>query len=397
MDEEHYRNLKLCLELARLGETYAFPNPFVGAVIAHNESGKILGKGFHKKFGEAHAEVNAINNVLRNHPQEIFQESTIYINLEPCAHHGKTPPCSDLIIEKKFKRVIFLEHDPNPLACKRSADELSKNIPGEGIAKMKNAGIEVLGPEELEKIIPENEFKELSKKSKYLNRIFFKKFEKNPQHDLWVTIKIASTADGRMVTRKDEARWITNSESRKIVHRMRSCHESLITGIGTILEDDPKLDVRHSPEELGLKDTRNPELIVLKSKRDFSELERSSLNIFKTHEKPREFHIQNTESSNELKELLEKLFSEKPRRIMLEAGPNLSNSFLKAGIFDEIIHFEVINDSLKLKDQINKILERYSKKTHESLSIRNFNIINSKNLEEKENIQVFLKKTRVFK
>jgi diaminohydroxyphosphoribosylaminopyrimidine deaminase/5-amino-6-(5-phosphoribosylamino)uracil reductase len=123
MDEIY---MQRCIDLARLGQLHVAPNPMVGAVIVHNN--KIIGEGFHQKFGEAHAEVNAIRSV--QHP-ELLSESTIYVSLEPCAHHGKTPPCSDLIVENKLKRVV--------IGCKDSFSKVS----GKGIDKLKKAGIEV--------------------------------------------------------------------------------------------------------------------------------------------------------------------------------------------------------------------------------------------------------------
>jgi diaminohydroxyphosphoribosylaminopyrimidine deaminase / 5-amino-6-(5-phosphoribosylamino)uracil reductase len=273
---------------------------------------------------------------------------------------------------------------------------LCKKLPGKGIERIKNAGIEVTGPEELKEILGYESFKDLNDRSEYLNRVFFKSFRTANRIQTgsanWITLKTASTADGRMVTREDEARWITNSESRRLVHRMRSCHEILLTGIGTVLEDDPEFNVRHSPEELNLSDIRNPELVIFKSSRDFGELERSRLKIFQNKIKPREIKINDRESSNELKELIEEISSNKPRRIMLEAGPTLSDSFLEAGLFDEIVHFEVLDESLELEKQIYKILERYSKKSTERIELRHYKLIHPRNPKESTDIQIFIKK-----
>jgi len=122
----HYTYMLRCLELAKRGLGNVAPNPMVGCVIVHN--GNIIGEGFHQKYGEAHAEVNAINSVKN---KELLSEATVYVNLEPCSHHGKTPPCADLLIKHKIKEIFIANTDPNPL------------VAGKGIAKLKNAGISV--------------------------------------------------------------------------------------------------------------------------------------------------------------------------------------------------------------------------------------------------------------
>lgn len=318
-----------CLELAKLGESKAFPNPIVGAVIVFEdpETGEetIVGEGFHRAYGEAHAEQNAFELTR----EEFFKNSSIYVSLEPCAHEGKTPACADLIIKHGFKKLVYVLEDPNPL------------VSGKGIEKIKAAGIEVLGPEELllearkQSEDLATSCQEVLDKAKYLNRKFLKWItSKKP----WVTLKIALTADGRMVTAPDEPRWITNAESRKLVHRMRSTHQLLITGIGTVLADDPQMNVRHSAEDLGLADISQPKKLILKSSRDFSDEQRSELKIFQDGDVG-EARISEDGDYNSLEELISEMAKHGYGSIMVEAGPKLSKAFQDEGLVDELIHF----------------------------------------------------------
>ncbi len=287
---DHNKFLERCFELAQLGETYAFPNPIVGCVIVYD--GEIIGEGFHRKCGEAHAEVNAVNSALSN--EHLFKESTIYVSLEPCAHHGRTAPCADLIIKHKFKRLVFSSYDPNPL------------VSGQGIERIREAGIEVIEPKDLDA--------EQVAESNWLNRVFFKLIAKQPQ-------------------------WLTNSESRKEVHRLRSTHQLLVTSITTIRTDNPLYTVRHSSEELGLTDLRNPDIAILKSNSDFTEAERKSLNIFKdTSRKVFEYRT-DKDDPQALKKFIDNMISQGYQKIMIEAGPRLSQAFIESELVDEIVHY----------------------------------------------------------
>ena len=318
-----------CFRLAKLGETQAFPNPIVGTVIVHNNL--ILGKGFHRKSGEAHAEVNAIQDAIARNPsnyEKLLSESDIYVSLEPCNHHGKTPPCIDLIKKYKFKRLIFSTRDPNPdlnSAREASYKELLKN------------GTEIIGPKKISQ--------ETKIESDYLNRVFFHKLESELP---WINIKIASYADGSMITKVSD-QWITNSNSRKEGHRLRSVNDLLITGINTVKMDNPSLNVRYSKVELKLNDIKNPDLLILKKTQDFSEKERRKLNIFTEAENrtinelkvsklkpksPGDKVILEDNLFNSLQEYLKKY-----PRIILEAGPKLTSSFIKEGLFNEITHY----------------------------------------------------------
>jgi diaminohydroxyphosphoribosylaminopyrimidine deaminase/5-amino-6-(5-phosphoribosylamino)uracil reductase len=213
--EKHISFMKRALQLAKLGCKAAYPNPMVGAVIVHND--KIICEGWHKEYGKAHAEVNAINNVEN---QELLKDSTIYVTLEPCSHHGKTPPCSDLIIEKGIKEVV--------IGC---IDTFSK-VSGRGIAKLEKAGIKVhVGV--------------LEKEARRLNKRFFTFHEKKRPY---VILKWAESNDGFIdIERTSEDRkvnWITQKETKSFVHHLRSKEHAIMVGWKTIKNDDPSLTVR---------------------------------------------------------------------------------------------------------------------------------------------------------
>jgi diaminohydroxyphosphoribosylaminopyrimidine deaminase/5-amino-6-(5-phosphoribosylamino)uracil reductase len=182
--------MKKCFEVAQLAGRDTFLNPLVGAILCDFE-GNILSTGYHKKYGEAHAEVNCI----KNHKGS-FKNTILYVNLEPCSHFGKTPPCADLIIEKGIEKVVIGMIDPNP------------KVAGGGIEKLKNAGIEVVVG------VLENE-------AKNINKIFLKNIqEKKP----YVSTKIATTLDGKIATKNKSSKWITGEKSRKYVRKIRDAH-----------------------------------------------------------------------------------------------------------------------------------------------------------------------------
>ena len=223
MNDEYY--LKQCLTLARKGKGQVSPNPLVGAILVMN--GKIIGQGYHKKFGEAHAEVNAIKNAT-----EDVTGSTLYCNLEPCCHTNKqTPPCVPLIVKSKIKKVVISNLDPN------------KEVNGKGVKQLRNAGIEVLTGI-------------LEKEGIDLNKFYFKSVrEKLP----FVTLKIAQSLDGKISEAKNKQTWLTGKEAIKFVHKLRSEYDAVLVGANTIKVDDPLLTVR---EVKG----RNPIRIVIDGK-----------------------------------------------------------------------------------------------------------------------------------
>ena len=221
MDEFFMRR---ALKLAKKGEAWVSPNPMVGTVIV--KKNRIIGEGYHQKFGDNHAEINAIN-----HATETIEGSTIYVNLEPCTHYGKTPPCIEKIIACKPARVVIGTADPNPL------------VAGGGIKALKRSSIETtVGI--------------LEETCKRINERFFKFIRTGTP---FVTLKFAQTLDGRIATSAGHSRWISSEKSLRFVHMLRSHHDAVLIGVGTLIKDDPELTIR-------LTRGRNPLRVVVDSR-----------------------------------------------------------------------------------------------------------------------------------
>jgi diaminohydroxyphosphoribosylaminopyrimidine deaminase / 5-amino-6-(5-phosphoribosylamino)uracil reductase len=213
-DQHHHseKNFMLrAMDLALLGLGSVSPNPLVGCVIELH--GKIIGEGYHRKYGEAHAEVNAVKSVT---DKAELSKATVYVNLEPCSHYGKTPPCADLLIEHNVRKVVIANVDSNPL------------VGGKGIAKLKEAGIEV-------------QIGILEKEGRALNKRFFTFVE---QKRPYIILKWAQTSDGFIARENFDSKWISGAESRQLVHRWRSEESAILVGTKTALHDDPQLNVR---------------------------------------------------------------------------------------------------------------------------------------------------------
>ncbi|PZX19268.1 diaminohydroxyphosphoribosylaminopyrimidine deaminase [Breznakibacter xylanolyticus] len=310
MNQQHTdeRFMARCLQLAAMGQGHTYPNPMVGAVVVHR--GKIIGEGYHCKAGEAHAEVNAINSVK---DAALLRESTIYVSLEPCAHFGKTPPCSLLIIEKKIPRVV--------VGCIDSFSEVA----GRGVAMLQQAGVSVtVGV--------------LEDECRYINRRFFTFFEKKRP---FVMLKWAQTLDGlmdieRTSTHWGEPTWITNSQALREVHRMRAREQAILVGYRTALKDNPSLTVRHwvgnqplrvvidreasLPPSLNLFDHRHPTLLVTAKKVASSENIRVLTIDFNQHF---------------LTTLLRQLAAMGIQSLIVEGGAATLQRFIDAGLWDE--------------------------------------------------------------
>ena len=300
---QHETFMKRCIELATNGAGNVAPNPMVGCVIVHE--GKIIGEGFHKKFGEAHAEVNAIRSVS---DQALLRQSTLYVNLEPCSYFGKTPPCTDLIIEKKIPEVIIGCLDPNPL------------VAGTGAQQLQTSNIK------LQIGILETECRKLNK------RFFTFHQKKRP----YIILKWAQTKDG-FIAPKDKSRVsISNEFSKTIAHRWRSDEACIMVGTNTALHDDPKLDSRlwnnnnpirividrelKLPSELNLFDRSAPTIV-------FCEKEKASGNNL-------EF-IQIDFKKDLLKNILNVLAEKQIQSVLVEGGAMLLQSFIDEELWDE--------------------------------------------------------------
>lgn len=215
--------MEQALDLAKLGEGWTSPNPMVGAVIVKN--GQIIGKGFHEKFGGNHAEVNAIKSAKEN-----CDGAEIYISLEPCSHHGKTPPCIEAIIKAGIKKVVFAAKDPNLSSINKSERILKK------------AGINV-------------ESGVLEATAKKINEQYFY-FHENQKP--FIALKFASSLDGKLATNTNDSKWITNETARKKARYLRSKYQAILVGAKTVIEDDPHLGSRQ-------KNKKDPLRIILDS------------------------------------------------------------------------------------------------------------------------------------
>ncbi|RSD24965.1 bifunctional diaminohydroxyphosphoribosylaminopyrimidine deaminase/5-amino-6-(5-phosphoribosylamino)uracil reductase RibD [Mesobacillus subterraneus] len=207
MNDRDY--MALAITLAKATEAQTSPNPHVGAVVVRDN--QIVGMGAHLKAGEPHAEVHAIRMA-----GEKAAGSTLYVTLEPCSHYGKTPPCSDLVIESGIKKVFVASVDPNPL------------VGGAGTKKMREAGIEV-------------EVGLLQEKAALLNKVFFHYINTGMPY---VTLKSAVSLDGKIATVTGESRWITGEDARKDVHQFRHTHDAILVGVNTVIKDNPSLTTR---------------------------------------------------------------------------------------------------------------------------------------------------------
>lgn len=220
-DDNKY--MLLAIEQAELGKGKVSPNPLVGCVIVKND--KVIATGYHKEFGGPHAEVDAISKIDGN-----LKGCTVYVTLEPCTHHGKTPPCADLLVKKQPDRVVIAMEDPNPI------------VKGNGVSTLVGNGIETsVGI--------------LEDKAKALNRVFITNMLENRP---FVTAKFAMTLDGFMAQKDHESKWISCEDSRTDVHKFRSLVDAILVGSGTVRQDNPMLDVR-------LVEGRNPKRIILAS------------------------------------------------------------------------------------------------------------------------------------
>jgi diaminohydroxyphosphoribosylaminopyrimidine deaminase/5-amino-6-(5-phosphoribosylamino)uracil reductase len=311
-----------CLQLAHYGAGYVAPNPMVGCVIVCD--GKVIGEGYHHRYGEAHAEPNAINSVK---DKSLLSKSTLYVSLEPCSHFGKTPPCANLIIESQIPRVVIGTLDPNP------------KVAGRGVKLLQDAGIEV-------------EVGFLTEACRELNKRFFIYQE---QKRCYVLLKWAQTKDGfmdRIRTNINQAPLqISNSFTRQLTHKMRSENQAIMVSTNTVILDNPSLTVRNwtgkSPIRIAIdRQGRIPKNYTLFNQKlptiIFTEKEeQNSHNL--------EF-IRINFDDNCLTTILEKLYEKNIHSVMVEGGAKLLNSMIEANLWDEAnieISNECIGDGVK--------------------------------------------------
>jgi len=290
------------LELAQAGRGLVSPNPMVGCVIVYD--GKIVGEGWHKQYGGPHAEVNAVNAVA---DKRLLSECTLYVNLEPCSHVGKTPPCADMLVAHRVKRVVIANRDSNPL------------VAGRGIRKLLESGIAVTTG------VLEREGREVNK------RFFTAMEEQRP----YIILKWAQTADGFIAREDGNSKWISNEFSRQRVHKWRTEEDAILVGAGTVLQDNPRLNVR---DWTG----RNPARVVidrsLKLKGDFHILDGTQKTIvYNTHknETNKCYTTIRLNEENFLRDLVSGLLGQKIQSVIIEGGLKILDAFIGAGLWDE--------------------------------------------------------------
>ncbi len=316
MTDEFY--MKQAIQLARRGKGKVHPNPYVGAVIVKNN--RVLSRGYHACFGGPHAEIDAISKLS---PSEL-KNAVLYVNLEPCTHYGKTPPCTDAIFRSGIRKVVVGMADPNPLVHEK------------GIRKLEQSGVEVR-TSVLEKACLE------------LNEVYIKCLKKKRP---FVTLKIAQTLDGKIATSSGLSRWITGSDSRKRVHKMRNESDAILVGINTVIQDNPELTVRlgrgrqikkivldsrlRIPDKAGILTNNDPENTIL-----VTTLNASPERIKALKEKRVEIWILKADPAGQvdMTSLWKKCFKKGIYSVLVEGGKGIFTSALRSGEVDRIVLF----------------------------------------------------------
>ncbi len=327
--------MRRAIRLSKKGVGFVNPNPMVGCVVVKDDV--IISEGYHELYGGFHAERNAL---IKNDTD--FKGATLYVTLEPCCHHGKTPPCTDIIIEKGISKVFVGILDPNPL------------VAGNGISILKNAGIEVVTG------VLEDEIKEL-------NKVFLKYIKTRRPY---VLMKTAMTLDGKIASHTGDSKWITNGKSRQLVHKLRSEMMGVVVGIGTVIADDPMLNCRYEGQQTtdnrrvsNMHSCRQPiriivdtkasislESQIVKTARDYGTILAISCRDTRTCdfndklESLKSFNVEILccEEKNghvDINDLMIKLGEMGIDSLLLEGGSTLNAAFLDAGCVDEIYAF----------------------------------------------------------
>ncbi|MHC0441112.1 bifunctional diaminohydroxyphosphoribosylaminopyrimidine deaminase/5-amino-6-(5-phosphoribosylamino)uracil reductase RibD [Flavobacterium sp. 3-210] len=305
----HEKHIKRCIELAQNGFGTTYPNPMVGSVIVHE--GKIIGEGWHKKAGEPHAEVNAVQSVK---DKSLLEKATIYVSLEPCSHFGKTPPCCDLIIANKIPNVVVGTVDPN------------EKVAGRGIKKLIENGVNITVG------VLEEECNELNK------RFFTFHQKKRP----YIILKWAESQDGFLAPEKEIGHerkpiWITNQYSRQLVHKWRSEEQAILVGTQTVIDDNPKLNTRdwsgNNPVRVVLDQNNRiskDSFIFDNSAKTivFSKLENNISNENTIFEKI-DFN------ENTISQILDVLYQHQIQSVIIEGGRQTLQSFIDSNLWDE--------------------------------------------------------------
>lgn len=302
----HEKYIQRCLEIAQKGLGNVSPNPMVGSVIVYND--KIIGEGYHQKYGGPHAEVNAINSVS---DKSLLNKSTIYVSLEPCNHFGKTPPCSHLIVKHKIPRVVVANIDPFAA------------VNGTGIKYLEENGIEVIAGI-------------LEQEAAFINRRFFTFHNKKRPY---IILKWAQTQDGFMdIDRTDNPKtsyWITTPASKRLSHQWRSEEDGILVGFNTVKNDNPSLTTR---EVTG----KNPTRIVIDRKLDlqkdcviFDESSKTIVINEQIEKVEKNIHYKKVNSTHSIHEILTALYEEQIQSVIIEGGKATLQQFIDANLWNE--------------------------------------------------------------
>ncbi len=326
----HESFMQRCLQLASLGLGNVSPNPQVGSVLVFED--RILGEGFHQKYGEAHAEVNCIKAVS-DADKDLIEKATLYVNLEPCSHHGKTPPCVDFILQNKIKKVI--------IGCK----DVSAKVNGKGIAKLRDYGVEVIEP------VLEKECIEINK------RFFYFELQKIP----YVILKWAESADG-FIGQTNKRIKISNSFSDRVVHQWRADEDAIMVGYHTALQDNPRLNVRFAKGNNPLRIVYDKDVSLPDSLHLFDQSQATL--VFNEKESKSKHLIEYVSISPDraVEQMLDFLGKKKMMSVIIEGGSRLIQKFIDTNLWNEA---RVIRSNQYLLDGISKPVLSNAKPTAE--------------------------------
>ena len=300
----HEYFMEKCIDLAKMGIQDVSPNPMVGSIIVYNN--EIIGQGYHEKYGSNHAEVNAINSVQ---DKSLLEQSTLYVNLEPCCHQGKTPPCTDLIIENKIPKVV--------IGCKDSYSKVS----GNGIKKLRNNLIEVIDCV-------------LDDKCRELNRRFFCYHEKKRPY---IILKWAKSKDNFIAPiNQEKPFWMTSEKSKKLVHSWRAEEDAILVGRKTVVADNPSLTVRMCEGKNPIRIVIDKELSLNKKSNVFDDqAETIVFNNIKSAIIDKTTYLK-ADFKNLNEDILNQLYNRDILSLIIEGGTITINSFIEKNLFDEI-------------------------------------------------------------
>jgi diaminohydroxyphosphoribosylaminopyrimidine deaminase/5-amino-6-(5-phosphoribosylamino)uracil reductase len=311
----HIQFMQRCLDLAQKGMGNVSPNPMVGAVLVHDN--KIIGEGYHQKFGSAHAEVNCLNSVV---DKELIPFSTLYVSLEPCSHFGKTPPCANLILENKIKKVVIATTD------------FSSKVNGKGISLLKENGVEVIEG------VLKSEAIELNK------RFFFVQENKQP----YVILKWAQSKDG-FISKNNEQIQISSEMTNTLVHQWRHEEDAIWVGFNTANIDNPKLNVRHVIGQNPIRVILDKNLSLPTHLNLFDDSQTTFIYNFKKNENEKSTHFIKIDPENYLTQMLNHLFQQNISSVLIEGGTKLLQEIIDSNLWNEI---RLINAPIELKEGV---------------------------------------------